>query len=99
MMIAVRPKSKSVWKLGRDPNAWEVILRIEGKSIPPNIPLTTRSINHWLKEHDDATKYVSLKSLTGIDVISIISASKRQEVSLSIDRWGRLAFYKIKVPL
>lgn len=96
MIIAVRPKSRSQYQRGHDPKAWEVILRIEGQDVPPNIPLTTRAINHWIKEHDDATKYVNLSSLRAEDVISIISATKRQEVSVSIERWGRLAFYKIK---
>ncbi len=96
MLVVVRPKSKSRYKLSHDPNAWEIILQCHANMISDRIPLTKKAIDHWAKTRNDVTRYTSFKGLDWHDALSIISATKRGEAMINVDRWGRAAFYQIK---
>ena len=93
----VRPRPGLVhWRYSADPDAWTVILTLPAGKIPQGIPLTRRALIHWQQSKDRVTGYCSFATLTSDDAIAILSASRRAEVSLSPDRWGRVAFYRVR---
>ena len=75
-------------------NQYKVIYEIEPKYIDNSIPLTPHAIEHWQKTKNNIG-YAGMRGLTIEDIKSIISASRRAEAHMNIERWGRVAFYKI----
>ena len=67
---------------------------IDYGAVSRNIPLTQKALQHY-----EATKsplgYASFRNLGLKDIKSILSAVKRQEVRINIDRWGQVAYYKL----
>ena len=73
---------------------WKVIHEIDAKTVDASIPLTNRAIKHW--EEDKSTiGYATMRGLSLADIKSIISATRRNEAHMNIERWGRVAYYKL----
>jgi hypothetical protein len=86
----------SNWSRGQSiPGSWKTVLEYEPKEIPENIPLTQKAIDNW-KKNKSIFGYVNLRGLDERDIMSILSASRRSEVSLGGSRMGWVVSYKIK---
>ena len=78
-------------------NDWNIFTgTIETRAIPHDIPITPKARKHWETNRDDFTGFVNVRGFTETDVISVISAAKRGEASVTVNRWGFFAFFKIK---
>jgi len=75
-------------------NQYKVVYELEPKYIDDTIPLTQHAFEHW-KEAKNNIGYATLEGLTLEDIKSIISASRRKEAHMNIERWGRVAWYKL----
>lgn len=78
---------------------WHVIAEIDWKMIPLNVkqhqnPLTQKSINHW-KSTKSPVGYASFRGLTKTDILSICYATRQGKATLSVNRMGKTAFYKL----
>ena len=104
--IAIADRRYSNWQRGQShPGSWRIIWEYEGKEIPKDIPrdipLTPRAVTHW-KAHKDIMGTAAFRgetikdSLTTIDIKSIVSATKRGEATMYINRMGQVIGYKIK---
>ena len=69
-------------------------IQIDYKSIPEGIPLTDRVISHY-KTHKSIMGYATFRGLNRDDIISILSAVKRQQACVNVERYGNTAFYSI----
>ena len=83
------------------PGSWRVIWKYSGKDIPNDLPLTQRAIDHWRKHKDTLSaanfRGDTLKDILSVDDLkSIISACKRGEANIYINRMGDIIGYKIK---
>jgi hypothetical protein len=97
MDIVVPDKRYSNYSRGKNPQAWKKILSItreECGKIPDNLPLTENALKNWEK-NKSFLGYTYFSNLSPKDCISIISAVKRNKALLGVDRWGRVAYYKI----
>ena len=74
--------------------AWKVVFEVDAKTVPNNIPLTEKVISHH-KMDKNSVGYATMRGLKLEDIISIISSSKRGEGHMNIERWGRVAYYKL----
>lgn len=95
IVIPYKVSDKTRHLLSSDPKYWKVVLEIEGKDIPLDLPLTESAISYWKENKFPITNYVNFKTLTKDDILSILSAVKRQEARLSVNRWGQVSCYKI----
>lgn len=64
------------------------------KDIPDDITLTQKALTHW-QDTKNNIGYAKFDTLDIKDIHSIVSAVKRQEAHLTINRVGDVAFYKI----
>jgi hypothetical protein len=97
MMTFVKPNYRySRLSRAHTTKAWIKIVELEGKNIPSDIPLTEKSISHWKENKLEVIGYVNFCGLSVTDIISIVSATKRGEAMISINRFGQVAIYKIK---
>lgn len=95
MIRVVKPNSKSKWNLNHYPAAWKVVLELErGSDIPAGVPLTSRA-RSWWESHKSALGYANFRTLRKADILSILSASKRAEARLGVNRWGACHGYKL----
>jgi hypothetical protein len=62
--------------------------------IPKDVILSDAAIENW-KITKNAVGLAGFDSLDNDDIISILSAVKRNEASLNVNRHGQAAFYKI----
>lgn len=69
-------------------------ITINYKEIPSNIPLTVKSLRHW-ENTKNTVGYAKFNNLDTYDIKSILSAVKRQEGHLNVNRMGHTAFYKL----
>lgn len=99
--VVIADRRYSNWHRGQNrPGAWRVIWEYEGKDIPDDIPLTARAIHHW-RVHKDVLGAANFRGMTIQDVLaaddlkSIISACKRGEATVYINRIGQVIGYKI----
>ena len=70
---------------------------IKTGEIGDDIPLTENAYNHW-KQNKSELGYASIPTrFSQDDVVSILSAVRRGEASVGVNRMGVLAFYKIKL--
>ena len=68
--------------------------QIDYKTIPDNLPLTDKV----LKQYRDTKSPIGFSSFRGLDIEdikTILSATKRQEAHLDIDRMGNCTYYKL----
>jgi hypothetical protein len=63
--------------------------------IDETIPLTDKARKYW-EDNKSELGFVNLRGLKEDDVKSIISAARRGEATVSVNRMGKLAFYKLK---
>lgn len=94
-MMDFRKPSRRRASLSHDPAAWIRICCISGRDVPDNLPITTRVMAHWQKEHDSFSGYVNLTGLNERDIRCIVSGVKQGKISLTINRFGHAAFYRI----
>jgi hypothetical protein len=64
------------------------------KDIPSDIELSSKALTHW-KTTKNNVGYAKFDTLSLDDIISIVSAVKRLDAHLNINRIGDVAFYKI----
>ena len=64
------------------------------ENIPNNIPLTKKAISHW-KATKSSLGYTNYRTLYKNDVLSIVSATKRGEAIMNVNRMGQNAVYKL----
>ena len=74
--------------------AWKVMHEIDGKTIDTSLALTPNAFTHW-KRDKSPLGYATMRGLSLADIRSIISAAKRGEAHMNVERWGRAAFYKL----
>jgi hypothetical protein len=76
---------------------YKVIYEINGADIDTSIPLTENAKKHWNESQKQLglLGYADMNNLTLEDIKSIISTSKRAEAHMNIERWGRVAWYKL----
>lgn len=81
----------------RDPTIYRTVYeRKDFNSVPNDIPLTKKAIDHW-REVKDGMGYANFKTLTKSDLKSIISAAKRGgEVVFTRNRMGFCTVYKLR---
>ena len=75
-------------------NQYRVVYEIDSKNVDNTIPLSQRAFEHWQQTKNNIG-FAGMDGLTLNDVKSIISASRRAEAHMDIERWGRVAFYKL----
>ncbi|MFA5381959.1 MAG: LPD38 domain-containing protein [Candidatus Micrarchaeia archaeon] len=81
---------------GGNKQGWKVIEgSVHPKDIGTDIPLTDKALNHW-RANKNELGMVNLKGLSEADIQSIISAAKRDEASVTVNRMGDFASYRIK---
>jgi len=67
---------------------------VDYKSLPDNLPLTDKVI----KQYAQTKSLIGFSSFRGLgieDIKTILSATKRQEAHVDVDRMGNCAFYKL----
>jgi hypothetical protein len=69
-------------------------LKLDYKLIPGDLKLADNAINHYIKSHN-AIGYAEFDTLAELDIKSVLSAVKRQEAHLNVDRMGNVAFYHL----
>jgi hypothetical protein len=93
MEIVVRVR-KNTGKIRKENH--KVILNIDSRTIPNDLPLTKAAISHYkLTKISFSAGFVDFKTLRKNDILSIISASRRGETILVPDRFRRVVAYKI----
>ena len=101
-MLSKVVKHKSGHKGVGKPGDWKVVLAFDWRDIPSDIPLTTRAINRWKKNHRPPFHYVPFTTLRKGDILGVLSQAKtpmpsgKPGVALQIDRFGRIAYYKLQ---
>lgn len=97
------PKSKVPPKTGpgRQANFQDFKGTIKTGEIDDSLPLTDKAMQHWHKEAAEQKPggflgYVNMRGLKEEDVRSILSAVRRGEASVTVNRMGKMAFYKLK---
>ena len=58
------------------------------------IQLTDKVRRHYRK-NKSSLNYATFRGLAIQDIMSILSAVKRQEAKVNVDRWGNCAYYKL----
>ena len=81
------------FKINSKPQAWKGF-DLDYQVISPGLPLTQRAINTW-QEHKSPLGYCGFRGLDIEDIKSILSAVKRQEARINVNRWGQVAYYKL----
>jgi hypothetical protein len=101
--IVIADRRYSNWNRGQNqPGSWRVIWEYQGKDIPDNIPLTQKAIDHWKKFKINFGNTATFRGdkigqvLNEDDLRSIISACKRAEATIYINRIGQVSGYKLK---
>jgi len=75
---------------------WETFKgTIKTGEIDDKLPLTDKAKMH-LEQNKSELGYANLRGLSEEDVRSILSAVRRGEASVSVNRMGKLAFYKLR---
>ncbi len=75
---------------------WETFKgTIKTGEIDDKLPLTDKSQKYW-EQNKSELGYANLRGLAEEDVRSILSAVRRGEASVSVNRMGKLAFYKLR---
>ena len=68
-------------------------IQIDYKSLSDNIPVTPKAIEHY--KQTKTLIYATFKDLTEADIASILSAVKRQEADVNVNRIGHCAYYRL----
>jgi hypothetical protein len=75
---------------------WETFKgTIKTGEIDDKLPLTDKSQKYW-EQNKSELGYANLRGLSEEDIRSILSAVRRGEASVNVNRMGKLAFYKLK---
>lgn len=75
---------------------WETFKgTIKTGEIDDKLPLTDKSKKYW-GQNKSELGYANLRGLSEEDVRSILSAVRRGEASVTVNRMGKLAFYKLR---
>ena len=79
----------------------KLLLEVNPRDVSNDIPLTKKALSNWrtfIKADTGVGKigYAKFNGLNKRDILSIISATKRQEAHLNSDRWGAVAFYNLR---
>lgn len=90
-----KPKGQADGILDRDSRAWGTVLKLRKGDPKLGKKLTKRAMSWWQREKD-ASGYASFKGLSGNDIWSVLAAAERGEVLLKKNKWGHIAWYKIR---
>lgn len=90
MRIVIRDRRVRSGLRGQYTFDWEV----DYTKISSDIPLTAKVLKQY-KDTKNYVGYATFKGLSKDDIKSILSAVKRQEAHLNVDRMGNCAFYKL----
>ena len=75
-----------------------MIANIHGNAIPGSMELTKAALKHWQAQKADTMwGYVDFAGLEKADILSILAAEKRGEAVTSMNRFGDIAAYKLRV--
>lgn len=66
--------------------------KVDYRTVPNDIPLTSNVLKQY-KQKKNNIGYCTFRELNKKDIISILSAVKRQEAHLNVDRMGNCAYY------
>lgn len=77
-------------------DSFKIILTFNWMNIAPNVPLTALAKTNYFKSKlSHGCVYTTFRNLKAEDIISILSAVKRQEAEINTERYGRIAYYKL----
>jgi len=71
-------------------------ITVDYTQIPNNLPITDNVLRQY-KETKSAIGYATFRGLNLDDIKSILSATKRQEAHLNVNRMGHCAYYKLHI--
>ena len=91
MRIVVRDRRYGISLRGR----YTLDVKIDYPSIPSDLPLTKKVLEQYRATKNDVYGYATFQGLRVYDIITILSAVKRQEGHVNVDRMGNCAFYKL----
>ena len=74
-----------------------VDLQIDYPSIPNNLKVTDRVLEQY-KHNKSVLGYTSFRGLSYKDIVTILSAVKRGEATVNVNRMGHCAYYKLLNP-
>ena len=94
MKIAIRDRRFKSGNL----RAYRTIYDIDARTIDASIPLTPKVISHW-QSAKNTIGFADMMGLSEGDIKSIISAVRRKEAYIDIERLGRVAFYNLLSPV
>ena len=67
---------------------------IDYPNLPDNLPLTDKVLKHY-KATKNNIGFTTFRGLDEEDIKSILSATKRQEAHVNVNRYGICAFYTL----
>ncbi len=89
MRIVVRDK-----RIGPSKRRYTMDFKVDYPKISKSLSLTNKVLNQYRKTKSPVG-YATFRGLSNTDIRSILSAVKRLEAHLNVDRWGNVAYYKL----